>query len=244
MIDMHCHILPGVDDGSKNMETSIGMAEDALRSGVTEIIATPHFNCDADDIGAELDRFERAYDRLTAALKEKNYPLLLHDGAEILCSPTTPELLRQGLLPTLAGSRYLLVEFMFDETPDFMDETLGAIAAEGAVPIVAHPERYDAVMNYPDLPLRWFHMGYLLQLNKGSVLGNFGPDVRMTAERLLGAGLAHTVASDAHGVKARTARLDRLRQILSENLDPAYVNILLRDNPSRIILDQTIIPIE
>ena len=238
---MHCHILPGVDDGSKNLEMSLGMADDAIRSGVSEIIATPHFNCDADDIGAELDRFERAYDRLTDALRKKGNPLILHDGAEILCSPTTPDLLHMGLLPTLAGSRYLLVEFLFDETPDFMDETLGAIAAEGAVPIIAHPERYDAVINYPDLPLRWYHMGYLLQLNKGSVLGNFGSEVRRTAERMLGAGLAHTVASDAHGVKARTARLDRLRQILSENLDPAYVNILLRDNPSKIILDQTIL---
>ena len=234
MIDIHCHILPGLDDGSADLDESLAMAQLAVASGVTEIVTTPHFRGDEEGL-AVLGKLLSRYNRLETAIRRRKMPLRLHPGAEILCLPATPRLARQGQLPTLGNTNYLLVEFFFDETAEFMNNMLSQLAACGYRPVIAHPERYEAVQKTPQIVDAWFRTGYIIQANKGSPLGAFGSRVQQTAAGLLEAGLVHLFASDAHSISRRTTDMRPLRKWLTENCHPAYVQVLLQDNPTRLI---------
>ncbi len=244
MTDIHCHILPLSDDGAQSMEDALEMARMAADSGVSAIIVTPHCNLPGEEeqnyiSHSLLNRFAA----LRAAVKQAGIPLTLLPGAEILCTPEVPALLEADLLPSLAGSRYLLVEFFFDESLDFMDEMLRAVTRQGRVPVIAHPERYEAVQRNPGVAERWFREGYIIQLNKGSILGRLGKRAQLTAHRLLERGLAHVVASDAHSPHQRTPDMSALEDYLLELCSPAYTDILLRRNPARIAADRPMVEI-
>lgn len=234
MIDIHCHILPDIDDGASSLEEALEMARMAARTGVTDIIATPHFRGEADylDMRPEIDR---QYAQFKDALERWNVPIRLHQGAEILCLPQTPELAAMQALPTLGNTRYVLTEFHFDESFGYMDDCLREIAAFGYDPVVAHPERYDAVYRDPRRLRAWAERGYVLQLNKGSILGSLGSHAEQSANELLELGLAHLFASDAHGCYNRTPHMEGLLRWAEECCEPDCAHILLEENPRRVL---------
>lgn len=234
MIDIHCHILPDLDDGADSLEEALEMARMAAESGVTDIIATPHFRGEPDSLEM-IDEIDRRCYVLREALVRNEIPVRIHKGAEILCTPHTPAMARQGLLPTLGGTQYVLTEFYFNESFSFMDSCLRKLAVCGYIPVVAHPERYEAVQWDPELLWGWSDEGYVLQLNKGSVLGTLGAGAEQTAHELLELGVAHLFASDAHGCDRRTPSMDGLRRWAQECCDPECADILLRENPKQIL---------
>jgi len=234
MVDIHCHILPELDDGASSMEEALEMARMAYRSGVKDVIATSHFTGFVEEL-PRVELMRRKFEELTAAMKEANIPLKLHLGAEILCTPETPELARLHKLPTLGDTNYVLAEFFFDETFDFMDTMLSDIAQFGYRVVVAHPERYQAIQRDTRLLRRWARLGYVLQLNKGSVLGAFGSAAQETANDILSQGLAHLFASDAHSYYHRTPHMSQLRHWVKEHCDEGYAQILLERNPRRVL---------
>ena len=242
MTDIHCHILPGVDDGSENLEESLAMAKMAVASGVRQIVATPHFpgtQAALEQLPLIIDRFQL----LGHAITRKNLPLTLYPGAEILCMPETAELARQGKLPTIGKTNYLLTEFYFDEPLYNIEQTLTALTRAGYRPVIAHPERYKAVQQHSQVPARWFSRGYVLQLNKGSLLGTFGSRVQATATGILESGLAHIIASDAHSSSRRTPHMEGLVTWLNDRCDPDYTRILLEENPRRLVEDREMVPV-
>lgn len=236
MIDLHCHILPGVDDGAETMEDALSMARMAAESGVTHLIATPHCNLSyAQHKNYISPSLLARLLQLRTRIQEEGIPLKLYPGSEVLCTPEVPELIRQEKLLPLGNSNYLLLEFFFDEALPYMDEMLSAIAAEGMRPVIAHPERYDAVQNSPQIIEHWFRSGYIIQLNKGSILGRLGRRAKHTADWILHYGLAHVVASDAHSPVVRTPQMRELEDYLTDHCTPEYANILLQENPYRIL---------
>lgn len=241
MIDIHCHILPMFDDGAADLAESAAMARLAVNSGVTGIIATPHFQGDRQALEL-LPKLLSRFERLSKMITQQQIPLKLYPGAEILCTPETVAMAQQQMLPTLGDSNYLLTEFFFNETAEFISATLRSLAACGYRPVIAHPERYDAVQQLPDLVGEWFSEGIVIQLNKGSLLGAFGSEVQETAEWILSSGLAHTIASDAHSMRRRTTDMMALRSYLQENCPPRYVQVLLEENPARIVANQGMVP--
>lgn len=241
MIDIHCHILPGFDDGSENMAESIAMARMALDSGVTGIVVTPHFRGEERSLEVLQELFTR-YQLLEQRLQREGIPVQLYPGAEILCMPQTVELARRHMLPTLGDTDYVLTEFFFDTPFEFMDALLDSIARQGYRPVIAHPERYEAIIAAPRDMDRWFRKGYIIQLNKGSILGAFGHRVQSTAEWILGNGLAHVVASDAHSARRRTTDMTMLRQRLLDRCPEPYVRVLMEENPKRLLLGQGMVP--
>ena len=181
MIDIHCHMLPGVDDGSDSMDTSLLMASMAAESGVETVIVTPHCNIPGE---------------------AANYP-----------------------------SRELLGRFMaLRETIDAAKIPLRILAGAEV-----HPERYNAVQRDRTLPERWFASGYVLQVNKDSIFGGLGQRAKRAAEFILSQGLAHIAASDAHSTYSRNPELARLHEHISLNYSEDYAQILLEENPKRII---------
>lgn len=244
MTDLHCHILPGVDDGSDSVATSLHMVRIAAASGVREICATPHFQCESEDeCRRQLGLFSARFEELEQAIARERLPVKLYPGAEILCLPHVIPLLKARLLPTVAGTGYLLCEFWFNEEVSYMDDMLAQIAAAGYVPIIAHPERYGAIQKDIAAVARWFEFGYVVQINKGSPLGAFGRSAKKCAAVLLSEGLVHVVASDAHGTKLRTPHMTEVAEHLSDVLDEEYVRILLERNPARIVRGREVVPV-
>ena len=234
MIDIHCHILPDFDDGAADLDEALDMAQMAVASGVTDIIATPHFQGGSDAL-EQLPIIDRQFQLLSTALQRAKIPLRLHPGAEILCVPETAVLADAHKLPTLGQTKYVLTEFYFDESYAFMDEMLLQIAGSGYRPVVAHPERYGAIQRDPSLLQRWERLGYVIQLNKGSVLGAFGSRPEQAANEILAMGIAHLFASDAHSCHSRTPHMGALQQWLTEMCEPEYAAILLEENPLRLL---------
>lgn len=243
MIDIHCHILPEVDDGSYSMEESLEMARMAFDSGVTGIVATPHFPGVTESL-EHLDILSERCRSLSRELRAEGIPVKLYPGAEILCMTETTRLVQQHRLPTIAGTDYLLTEFRFDASAAHITRMLNTLLDAGYKPVVAHPERYGAVQEEPLLAAHWFgDLQCILQLNKGSVLGAFGGQVRQTAHFLLSQGLAHIVASDAHSSRRRTPHMGELRMWLEDNCSPEYTQILLERNPARLVSGRPMVPV-
>ena len=241
MIAIHCHILPDLDDGSADMDESLAMAHIAANSGSEGIIATPHFRGEEQGL-AQLPKILSRYRHFVRALSRTDIPVTVYPGAEILCLPQTPRLARQKELPTLADTNYLLVEFYFDESAEYMDGILRQICDCGYRLIVAHPERYAAIQRDPALADRWNRLGYALQLNKGSLLGAFGDRVQSTAVALLEDGVIRLIASDAHSIARRTTDMRPLRQWLSRECPAEAAAILLEENPKRLLRNEELLP--
>ena len=238
MVDIHCHILPKIDDGAQSMGESLAMAWTARLSGVDRIAATPHFPGSErylDLLPVILSRVHR----LRQELERQQIPVEIVPGAEILCLPQTLELAKRGALPTLGSSRYLLTEFYFDFPGEKMNSILSGLREMEYIPVVAHPERYEAVQRQPGLAHDWHEQGIVLQLNKGSVLGAFGPEPETCAHELLRDRVVHAIASDAHRADSRTTDFGPIRAWAEENLGRGYADLLLRRNPGRILRGQS-----
>lgn len=238
MIDIHCHILPGFDDGSDNIEESVRMARLAVNGGTTAIVTTPHSNIP----GSYQNYFGREYaekfKQFSTRLKEENISLKIYPGNEIFADLNFVELIKSGKLLTINNSAYALVEFDFVEQAESVYEKLNAMIAEGYTPIVAHPERYAFVIEDEQAPFRLKEMGCLLQINKGSLKGSFGRGAYMASHGIIGRELADVVASDAHSPYMRTPFLADAYDIICEIHSQHYADLLLSTNPMKILNNQ------
>ncbi|MCW7755075.1 hypothetical protein OOT00_13885 [Desulfobotulus sp. H1] len=194
MIDIHCHILPGLDDGAKDMATAIEMAAIAVRDGIDTVIATPHVNP-----SLSLEKIHGAVAGLQQVLDGEGIPLKLLSGGEVPFG-----LLREEKSPlTLGESNAILVEFLPDFIPDDAEDVLMGLIRRGYVIIIAHPERNRVFMRHPDTLNRLLVPGVFLQVTAMGFKGSFGPDVSIFAHTLLKKGMIRFIASDAHDTAFR-----------------------------------------
>lgn len=242
MIDIHCHILPDFDDGAADMTEALAMAQAAAASGVTGIVATPHFPGRPESMEGIALLLER-HKSLRTELRKAGIRVNLYLGAEILCLPQTAKMARAQQLPTLGQTNYVLCEFSFRESRIYINKMLQTLTDSGYRVVIAHPERYEAVHRDPRVAETWFTKGYVLQVNKDSLLGTFGPRVQQTARTLLEQGLAHILASDAHSTLYRTTDMGEIRQWLEANCPEEYARVLLEENPARLIRGEDMVPV-
>lgn len=235
MVDIHCHILYGVDDGSDDLAETVEMLRLAERGGTSKVIATPHSNVPGSYRNHWCPELEGRLAAVNSELKREGVGVEVYPGQEIFSTPDTARLLREGKLITLNFSRYALVEFDFYEYSVEAYAMLGQIAAEGYVPVVAHPERYAFVCEEDDAALRLKDMGCLLQVNKGSLKGSFGMRAKRAAHSLLADGFADFVASDAHSPYVRTPFLADAHEAISVMYSRDYADLLLKTNPSLLL---------
>ena len=217
MLDLHCHILPGLDDGAQSDLDTLRMARIAADSGTRGIVCTPHCSTDDPFLSDRLRLILSETDRANELLAREEIPLRLYSGMELLCVTSPLPLLRQGEFLTLAGTRYLLIEFPF-----------------------AHPVRYFCVQWTPELVRGWADRGWLLQLNRGSLTGGFGSEVRDCAVWIAQRQLADLVASDAHSPEFRTPDLTEGFRWVAHNCSEEYAELLFRINPRLMLADQMV----
>lgn len=243
MLDIHCHILPGVDDGAGTLADAVDMARMACQGGISGIIATPHApiflqrdNRWSEDMSGRLCSLQGRLDELKIGIT-------LYPGQELYLGGDFHEFVRtleDGHLIGLNRSRYLLAELDARETLRAACEKINVLCALGYVPIAAHPERYGFALEDEDAVLRLKRAGCLVQLDRGSLLGRFGRRAGECAHALMKRRLADFVASDAHSPYLRTPRLCDIHELICEEYSYEYAHILLEVNPSRVIADQAI----
>ena len=239
MIDLHCHIIPRVDDGAESAQTACRMAELSLRNGVDTIVATPHCNLKGSRPNYRGRSFTEIFSMFRALLIQHDIPLRVLPGSEVFAhSSNLRDLLEEKKVVTLNHSRYLLVEFNFQTPAEELNNLLAMVRSYGYIPVIAHPERYTAVQRAPGLAVRWYDKGYVIQLNKGSLLGRLGQSACETAQYLLANQTAHVVASDAHDIRVRAPGFHSLLPMLRDFCPPAYVEQLVLENPYKIITDR------
>ncbi|MBR3971302.1 MAG: hypothetical protein IKJ83_00225 [Ruminococcus sp.] len=235
MIDIHSHILPGIDDGARDVYDTLEMALMAVNSGVKAIIATPHCNIpwsNGNYLGSE---YREALQKARNAIAQERMPIKIFSGMEVFVTFDLPELITEGKILTLNHSDYLLIEFDFEEDPEFVDIMVSRLKELGIKPVIAHPERYDFIKEDIMFAKRLVKAGCILQANKGSFLGHYGARSEKTALDMVKAGLVQVVASDAHSPVARTPYMLDARRAIKEFTD---TKTLFETNPERICLNR------
>jgi protein-tyrosine phosphatase len=239
MIDVHCHLLPGLDDGSPSLEVSLAMARMAVADGITTIVCTPHVTPGLYDNTAAA--IAAAVAALSRRLAEQAVPLSLAVGADVHIAPDLERKLGRTV-PTLAGSRYFLFEPPHHVMPPRLDALVMGLLSSGFVPVLTHPERLTWLEGHYDLVRRLSAAGMPIQITAGSVTGAFGRQPRYWAERLLDEGLVDILATDAHNVGARPPRLAEARDAVAARLGEAEAHAMTSLRPAAILADEPLPP--
>lgn len=241
MIDIHNHILPGIDDGAQNLKTSLQMARMALDSGIQDIIATPHVISGVFDNSRQ--QILQAVEDLKQALKENNIAVNLWPGAEYHLEPDLIERLqRQELITLNETGRYLLLELPQTMVPDYTVELLYELQIAGIQPIIAHPERNQRLMENGALLEVISSCNAVLQLTAASLTGLFGSKVQKTAWALINEPYTVVVASDAHSTHGRGPRLGEAYLEIRTRLGQETAQLLCFENPERVARGEALRP--
>jgi protein-tyrosine phosphatase len=234
MIDLHSHILPGVDDGVATEEEAVEFARIAAADGVRTIVATPH--CREGFFVNERPAVVAAVDRLRSRLASARIPLELLPGAEVHIGPDLVERVRDGRAPTLADNgKTLLLELSTSQRPVELENLIFQLKLAGIVTLLAHPERIryfrDDVRRY-EMAIR---MGAYGQITSGSVLGVFGEEILEFSEELVRKGLVHVVASDAHNLRGRPPLLRPAIEKIGSWVGAAHASRMASDIPRALL---------
>lgn len=201
MIDLHSHILPGIDDGAANLDVSIQMARASVENGVSILACTPHilpgvWNNSGPAIRAGVETLQRALD-------EREIPLRLVTGADVHIAPDLLAGIRSGRVLSLHDTRYILLELPHHVMPPHADACFFELLAAGYIPVFTHPERLSWVHGNYDFIERMVASGVWMQITAGSLVGAFGSRARYLSEKMLDDGFVHILASDTHDVDRR-----------------------------------------
>jgi protein-tyrosine phosphatase len=226
MVDLHCHILPGLDDGAKTMEDAIAMAEMAIADGTTHLVATPHSS-------SEHTFDYAAVQRLSVELQEKlGSRLKIATGCDFHLNPENLAALRMNPSSFCIHQKdYLLVEFNEFSIPPVLDQTLHDLQLAGLHPIITHPERNSILRANPERLANWVRMGCFVQVTAGSLLGTFGSGAKMDSEKWIEQGRVHFVSSDGHNLTSRPPKLNAAFEAVKNAFGTEKANALFRENP-------------
>lgn len=233
MIDIHSHILPGIDDGAETIVDSVDLAKELLAQGVTDIIATPHY-VDGSVYESPKEKNEELLKELKQVLTERNIEVNLYLGNEIYINNKIDELVKSGTISPLAGSEYLLVELPLNgEFPNYED-ILESLDYFGYKVILAHPERYGIFQEEYERVERLHEMGVLFQCNIGSMVGKYGRDVKKQVKRIIKDGFVFCFGSDIHHARGKM-EVDEAKKKLAKYYDEADLEKVLVKNPRKIL---------
>ncbi|SDI42300.1 tyrosine-protein phosphatase [Natribacillus halophilus] len=215
MIDIHSHILPGVDDGAPHMQESLAMARQAVDQGITHIIATPHHrNGHFDNEKKDIITHTQA---LNDAIVDERLPLMVHPGQETRVYGEMIDGFRTGELCTLAdGGRYLFVELPSDHVPRYTGRLLYHLLQEEVIPVIVHPERNIQILKDASWLYEMVKSGVATQVTAASITGDFGKTIRKFSQQLIEHNLAHFVASDTHTTSKRPNRLRGAYEVMEK----------------------------
>jgi len=234
VIDLHCHILPGLDDGPSSVEEALEMCRIAVDDGIRTVVATPHMLNGMFPV--DRGRVFEVFEAFSEILLRDSIPLQLLPGADVHLDPSLPGLLDRGELVTLADQgRHLLLELPQDIVPEGLAELLFQVQLKGVTPIITHPERNIGIQKDPSFLKDLVRAGCLTQVTAGSLTGDFGGPIRRCAFRLLESGTVHLVSTDAHSTGRRPPRLSEARRVVEGELGREEADRIFLERPGRIL---------
>lgn len=236
LVDIHSHILPGIDDGSPDMSTSLKLAQAAVDDGITHALMTPHhlnghyYNHKSDVI--------QLTEIFKKQLEENNIPLTVFPSQEVRLSADIPKALdNDDILFCDEDGKYMLLEFPSEDVPTYASKMTFDLLGRGITPIIVHPERNNKILHHPEVLQEFLEQGCLTQVTASSYVGVFGKEIADLSERLIDAGQVATFASDVHSLAKRESRMtDAYEKLASQN--KADVEIFQNNAKSIINGDQ------
>ena len=233
LYDIHCHILPGVDDGARNMEESLWMLNKEYQEGVRHVILTPHFRYDMFE--PHMNIVTRQFMQLRrAAMNIGDEGMRLYLGCELHSSMDMVECLKKGRRLTLAGSRYVLVEFSNGDEKNYIEERVRSLLMNGFIPIIAHVERYKATRNDIGFLTELKDMGAHIQVNADTISGQDGFGAKTFARKVMKHGLLDFVGSDGHRKTERIPEIGKCVAKMEKTMGSEYVKKIFIKNPRKI----------
>jgi protein-tyrosine phosphatase len=233
VIDLHCHMLPGIDDGAVDLETALAMARVAVADGITVTACTPHMMPGIyDNTGPQV---RLAITRLQQALDEAGIALKLTTGADVHLQQGLSAALRDGRILSLNDTRYFLFEPPHHTAPPRLEDAVFDVMSAGYHPVVTHPERLTWIEDHYEVMCRMAHAGAWMQITCGSVTGRFGRRPKYWAERMLDEGLVHILATDAHNLRNRSPIMSGARDAVAERLGEAAALDMVLTRPQGIL---------
>lgn len=236
MIDVHCHLVYDVDDGSQNKEKTIIMLEEAKRAGFTDIILTPHYMQDyyiepSAKIKEKIDTFYE---------DAKNIGINLYQGNEIYATRDIVDLIKNNEAACLNKSRYVLLELPMQNIPMNLDEIIYLLLENKYIPVIAHPERYKYVQENPNMLIEYIEKGVLFQSNFGSIVGVYGNSIKDTVKKLLTHNMIHFLGSDTHRPNTIYSAMAEIITKLNKLIGKAKQEELTTVNPMNILKNKEI----
>lgn len=240
MIDIHSHILYGLDDGAQSLDESIQMAKIAVRDGIKKVVGTPHL-FRGDYNSKDLNIVQKIRKELEDELEKQNIPLEIYTGAEVhLSHRLIDEIGENKPHLVINNGSYMLLEFptshIFSGTKDLFFQLM----SEGITPIIAHPERNTVFLRNSDLLYELISMGALVQANSGSFSGIYGSRIREAVDRFLINNFIHFIGTDAHNVRSMPPRLSTTVRKIRERVGEKHAYALVFDNPEAVLASEPI----
>lgn len=235
MIDLHNHLLPGIDDGAPDLDSALALARVAVQDGITHMVCTPHIHPGRyENTPASI---QAAHARFAEALRRENIPLQVSAAAEVRFGMELMVGIGQGAIPFLGewqGKKVLLLEFPHGEVPFGAERLTAWLLQRNIVPMIAHPERNKGIMRSPSKLKPFIEQGCLLQVTAGALAGQFGPAAEEIAHALLEQGVVSILASDAHNLQHRPPVLSAGLQEAVRLIGEAKAEALVRHTPWQI----------
>ena len=226
MVDLHCHLLPGIDDGSKSMTISLRLAREATENGVTHALLTPHhmngrYVNHKQDIIRQTKEFQKQ-------INANNIPLTVFPGQEVRINGQLLEALdNDDILFADTAGKYMMLEFPDDDVPHYTNQMIFDLQQRGIIPIIVHPERNTKIMSEPELIYQLLQKGCLSQITASSYVGTFGKKVEKFSRQLIEAGQGYVFASDAHDLPGRKYEMrqafDKMQREFGQELVDQYL---------------------
>ena len=240
MIDFHCHILYGIDDGSKSLEESIEILKKAYENGVTEISFSPHYIL-GSSYNANNDKKEKLLKEIKKELKKQNIDIKLYYGNEVFVENNMLDLLKQKEISTINNSNYLLFELPMNNKYNGINNLIFELKSKGIQPIIAHPERYLILQKDPTLITKMIDQGALFQSNIGSFYGYYGKEVQKTAFLLLKHNMISFICSDIHHSKDNFyENIDNVKKMLKKYITEEKIEDLFINNAKNVLNNKNI----
>lgn len=232
LVDIHCHILPGIDDGSESLKISLEMALQAVKEGVSTIIATPHYIVGENE--HDLATLKERVQSLQTEIDRAGLALKILTGSEVYICPELIYRIKENKLITLNETPYLLCEFPTFDVPEHLLDIVRELTLYGYKPVIAHPERNEVFLRQPEMVENLIRMGCYLQVNGSSIVGRNGSRSQKFIIDLLKKGLIHFISSDAHSSNRRTIRLVEPLRVV-DSLARAEVSNSLVNNSWNVV---------
>lgn len=239
-IDIHSHILYGIDDGSKTLEESIEIIKQHIEMGFTSIVATPHYIENSKYI-TNNQKKQNILNNLKKEIKNKNLNVNLYLGNEVFINNNLEKLLNTNEISSINGSKYLLIELPMHNKIKNINDIIYELRIKGIIPIIAHPERYEFVQKNPKIVKDWIEEGALLQSNYGSIIGIYGNKAKKTIKKLLKQNKITFLATDIHFPNNKIyLNMEKIKKKIKKIIGEEKLKELMITNPKKIISNKEI----